>query len=77
MLAEHEQVGNQLIYYTLLYKVWVWLCHPPVGYSLFYPTTWISRLKTRLVTEYMHECVGASQGYHGVYRAAQTVLSRC
>ena len=25
----------------------------------------------------MHECVGASQGYHGVYRAAQTVLSRC
>ena len=27
--------------------------------------------------QYMHECVGASQGYHGVYRAAQTVLSRC
>ena len=25
----------------------------------------------------MHECVGASQDYHGVYRAAQTVLSRC
>ena len=28
----------------------VWLFHPPVGYSLIYPTTWISRLKTRLVT---------------------------
>ena len=28
-------------------------------------------------SQYMHECVGASQGYHGVYRAAQTVLSRC
>ena len=27
-----------------------WLFHPPVGYSLIYPTTWISRLKTRLVT---------------------------
>ena len=24
--------------------------HPPVGYSLIYPTTWMSRLKTRLVT---------------------------
>ena len=28
----------------------VWLFHQPVGYSLIYPTTWISRLKTRLVT---------------------------
>ena len=27
--------------------------------------------------QYMHECVGASQSCHGVYRAAQTVLSRC
>ena len=25
----------------------------------------------------MHECVGASQVYHEVFRAAQTVLSRC
>ena len=28
----------------------VWLFHPPVGDSLIYPTTWISRLKIRLVT---------------------------
>ena len=32
------------------YILAVWLFHPPVGYSLIYPTTWISRLKTRLVT---------------------------
>ena len=28
----------------------VWLFTPPVGYFLIYPTTWISRQKTRLVT---------------------------
>ena len=27
----------------------VWLFTPPVGYFLIYPTTWISRQKTRLV----------------------------
>ena len=27
-----------------------WLFCPPVGYFLIYPTTWISRQKTRLVT---------------------------
>ena len=27
-----------------------WLFSPPVGYFLIYPTTWISRQKTRLVT---------------------------
>ena len=38
------------------------------------PRSRVSRLGW---SQYMHECVGASQGYHGVYRTAQTVLSRC
>ena len=49
---------------------------PPVGYFFIYPTTWISRRRLGW-SQYMRECVGTSQGYYGVYRAAQTVLSRC
>ena len=45
------------------------------GTSLFIPPPG-SRVRRLGWSQYMHECIGASQGYHGVYRAAQTVLSR-
>ena len=45
------------------------------GTSLFTPPPG-SRVRRLGWSQYMHECIGASQGYHGVYRAAQTVLSR-
>ena len=48
---------------------------PPVGYFFIYPPPG-SRVRRLGWSQYMHECIGASQGYHGVYRAAQTVLSR-
>ena len=36
-----------------------------------------SRVRRLGWSQYMHECVGALQDYHGVYHAAQTVLSTC
>ena len=58
------------IYLEYCYFVHRW------GTSLFTPPPG-SRVRRLGWSQYMHECIGASQGYHGVYRAAQTVLSRC
>ena len=43
-------------------------CHPINKRNSYLPRRWGTSL---------FACVGASHGYHGVYRAAQTVLSRC
>ena len=46
------------------------------GVLLYLPHHLDLASKDSVGLQYMHECIGASQGYHGVYRAAQTVLSR-
>ena len=59
-------------------------CSPYYSYYFFlffleyccFVHRWGTSLCTPPPGSRMHECIGASQGYHGVYRAAQTVLSR-
>ena len=59
---------NFFRYYSYFTHRWgILLFTPPPG-SRVWRLGW---------SQYMHECVGASQGYHGVYCATQTVLSRC
>ena len=61
--------GINIIFYEMAIYPHRW------GISLFTPPPG-SRVRRLGWSQYMHECVGTSQGYHGVYRAAQMVLSR-